>query len=227
MILRIPHVLCADQVADVRSRLQTASWVDGRVTAGEQSRLAKANLQLAEDDPLARGLGAEVLQALAGNRRFMSAALPLRIFPPLFSLYCDGMGFSDHVDNAIRRPPHGGPPCRTDLSATLFLSDPDAYDGGELCFREGLEERRVRLPAGGLVLYPATTVHRVTPVTRGVRLAGVFWVQSLVAETGRRDLLFELDSAVADVRRDLGDAHSAAVRLVGIYHNLVRGWAQT
>ncbi len=227
MILQIPRVLTPDEAADFVRRLADAPWADGRITAGPQSGRVKANQQLPEDGALARFLGERLLKALSGHPRFVSAALPRRVYPPLFNRYGEGMAFGDHVDNAIRMGPQGGPPYRTDLSATLFLNDPESYDGGELCFGEGLDARAVKLPAGDLVLYPASTVHRVNPVTRGVRLAGVFWVESLVADATQRDLLFDLDAAIGEARRDLGDGHAVAVRLVGAYHNLVRLWART
>ena len=225
MLIHIPQVLTADQVRLCREALRDAAWVDGRVTAGEQSGLAKHNLQLPEDAPEAKALGDVVLKALAGNARFMSAALPLKVYPPLFNRYGDGMGFGDHIDNAIRHSPVTGARYRTDLSCTLFLSDPADYDGGELMFEDGVAAQSIKLPAGDMVLYPASTVHRVEPITRGERWASFFWVQSMVADLGQRTLLHQLDQAVAATRRDLGDGHAAAVSLVGIYHNLIRMWA--
>ena len=226
MLIHIPCVLTTDQVRQCREVLGGAAWVDGRVTAGEQSGLAKRNLQLPEDAPPARALGEVVLQALAGNPRFMSAALPLKVYPPLFNRYGEGMGFGDHIDNAIRISPVTGARYRTDLSCTLFLSDPADYDGGELMIEDGLAARSIKLPAGDMILYPATTVHRVTPITRGERWASFFWIQSMVADAGQRELLRQLDQAVATARGDLGDDHPAAVSLVGVYHNLIRMWAE-
>lgn len=226
MILHIRHVMTPDQVRHCRQTLLDAAWVDGRVTAGEQSGLAKNNLQLAEDTPQAGALGQIVLRALADNPRFMSAALPLKVYPPLFNRYGEGMGFGDHVDNAIRISPVSGARYRTDLSCTLFLSDPAEYDGGELVFDDGFSARGVKLTAGDLILYPASTVHRVEPITRGERLASFFWVKSMVADLGQRALLYQLDQAVAAARRDLGDDHPSAVSLVGVYHNLIRMWAE-
>ena len=189
-------------------------------------RDAKHNLQLPEDTPQAKALGEVILKALAGNAHFMSAALPLKVYPPLFNRYGEGMGFGDHIDNAIRISPVTGGRYRTDLSCTLFLSDPDDYDGGELLFEDGVSARPIKLPAGDMILYPATTVHRVEPITRGERWASFFWVQSMVADLGRRELLYRLDQAVAATRQDLGDGHAASVSLVGVYHNLVRMWAE-
>lgn len=226
MILHIRGVLTPDQVRHCRDVLLGAVWVDGRITAGDQSGLAKRNLQLPEDAPQAKALGEVVLGALAGNPHFMSAALPLKVYPPLFNRYGAGMGFGDHIDNAIRVSPVSGARYRTDLSCTLFLSDPADYDGGELLFDDDVSARGVKLPAGDLILYPATTLHRVEPVTRGERWASFFWVQSMVADLGQRVLLHQLDQTVAVARRDLGDNHAAAVSLVGVYHNLVRMWAE-
>jgi len=226
-LIHIPRLLTPDQVRQCRDLLGQADWVDGRVTAGEQSGIAKRNLQLPEDAPRAKVLGEVVLKALAGSGPFMSAALPLKVYPPLFNRYGEGMGFGDHIDNAIRVSPVTGARYRTDLSCTLFLSDPADYDGGELMFEDGVAARGVKLPAGDMILYPANTVHRVTPITRGERWASFFWVQSMVADTGQRDLLYQLDQAVAAARGDLGDDNAAAVSLVGVYHNLIRMWAQT
>jgi len=227
MLLRIPHLLTPDQVAHCRATLAAAAWADGGETAGEQSRLAKHNLQLPETAPEAKALGSLVLRAVAANPAFMSAALPLKVFPPLFNLYRPGMAFGDHIDNAVRVSAVTGARYRTDLSCTLFLSEPGAYDGGELVIEAGgLQPSRVKLAAGDAILYPATRVHRVEPVARGERLAAFFWVQSMVADEGRRALLHDLDRAIAAARRDLGDAHGAAVSLVGVYHNLIRMWAE-
>ena len=226
MILPIPAVLSSDQVSEACAALLTAPWVDGKVTAGAQSGCAKRNLQLPENAPQAGALGDLVLKALARSPAFMSAALPLKVFPPLFNRYAQGMAFGDHIDNAIRSAPSTGARYRTDLSCTLFLSAPDTYDGGELVIADALEPRRVKLAAGDMVLYPATSVHRVAPVTRGERLACFFWVQSMVADPGRRALLHDMDRAIGDVRTHLGDEAAAAVALTGTYHNLVRMWAQ-
>jgi len=227
VLIHIPRVLTPEQVRQCREALAESAWVDGRVTAGKQSGRAKHNLQLPEDAPEAKVLGEMVLKALAASDRFMSAALPLKVYPPLFNRYGEGMGFGDHIDNAIRISPVTGARYRTDLSCTLFLSDPADYDGGELMFEDGVAARSIKLPAGDMILYPATTVHRVAPITRGERWASFFWVQSMVGDLGQRDLLHQLDQAVAAARGDLGDDHAAAVALVGVYHNLVRMWARS
>jgi PKHD-type hydroxylase len=225
-MLQIPGVLSADQVSHCHAVLRQAGWVDGRVTAGEQSRRAKHNLQVPEDAPETKALGELILKSLAAHPRFMSAALPLRVYPPMFNRYAEGMGFGDHIDNAIRGSPITGGRYRTDLSCTLFLTNPDQYDGGDLVIEDGFSPRRVKLPAGDMLLYPATTVHRVEPVTRGERWASFFWVQSLVESGERRRLLFDLDQATVATRGRLGDEDPAAVSLVGVYHNLLRMWSQ-
>jgi PKHD-type hydroxylase len=226
MMLQIPNVLTPEQVCHCRRVLQSAAWVDGRVTAGEQSGQVKRNLQVPENAPEAAALGDLILKALAASPRFMSAALPLKVFPPLFNRYGEGMGFGDHIDNAIRISAASQARYRTDLSCTLFLTDPDDYDGGELVIGEDLSAARVKLPAGDMALYPATTVHRVEPITRGERWASFFWVQSMVADVSRRALLYELDRATSATRLRLGDEDPAAISLVGVYHNLIRMWAE-
>jgi PKHD-type hydroxylase len=226
MMLHVAKVLTPDQVAHCNDVLRSAPWADGRATAGDQSARAKHNLQLPEAAAEAGALGDLVLKALAANPYFMSAALPLRVYPPLFNRYAEGMGFGAHIDNAVRISPVTGARYRTDLSGTLFLSDPEQYDGGELVIEDGFAPRRAKLPAGDMALYPATSVHRVEPVTRGERWASVFWVQSMVADSGQRALLYDLDQSIMLTRRDLGDDHRAAVSLVGVYHNLVRRWSQ-
>jgi PKHD-type hydroxylase len=226
MMLHIPKVLTAEQVGHCRDVLTRAAWIDGRATAGDQSGLVKRNLQVPEEATEAKALGEMILAALAGNPSFMSAALPLRVYPPLFNRYAEAMGFGDHIDSAVRISPVTGGRYRTDLSCTLFLTDPDEFDGGELVIEGALASAGLKLPAGDMVLYPATTVHRVEPVTRGERWAAFFWVQSMVADQSRRDLLHNLDQAIIAVRGDLGDVHPAAVSLVGVYHNLVRMWSQ-
>ena len=223
MLLTLPAVLSPEEVAASRAALLQADWRDGRITAGAQSALAKANLQLHADAPAARQVGELILERLGRHDGFLAAALPQRVFPPLFNRYDPGMGFGDHIDNAVRI---GGEPARryrTDLSCTLFLTDPADYDGGELAI-DG--QGGVRLGAGDLLLYEASTVHRVTPVTRGSRLAAFFWVQSMVRDRGQRELLFDLDASIRTARGELGDDHPAAVRLAGTYHNLIRMWAE-
>ena len=223
-MLHIPKVLDATQVADFRKRLAGAGWTDGRITAGYQSARAKNNLQLPQDDPVARELSAAVRAALDRSPLFFAAALPRRVFPPLFNLYKEGNGFGDHVDNAVRFE-QNGQPVRTDLSATLFLSDPEEYDGGELVVGASSGTHRVKLPAGDMVLYPATTIHKVEAITRGERLASFFWIQSMVREEGERTLLFNLDVAIQKLNQDHPE-HPASVELVGVYHNLLRKWAE-
>lgn len=224
MLLRVPDVFTADQVEACRDALERADWVDGRVTAGHQSARAKHNLQLPEDHPLARQWGEALLQALSRNGLFHAAALPLKIFPPLFNCYREGGNFGVHIDNAIRDVRGTVHRVRTDLSATLFLSEPDSYDGGELVVEDTYGAHAVKLPAGHLVLYPASSLHRVNPVTRGARLASFFWIQSLVRDDGERTLLFDLDQAITRLSRDLPN-HPALVSLTGTYHNLLRRWA--
>ena len=223
MILHIAGLLTPDDVRQCREALSEASWSDGRATAGDQSALAKRNLQISDAAPETAALRTLILARLRANDRFMSAALPARVFPPMFNRYDTGMGFGDHIDNALRFAEEAGGFCRTDLSCTLFLSDPEAYDGGGLVIGPG--GAPMRLPAGDLLLYPGGTVHRVEPVTRGSRLASFFWVQSMVRDADRRTLLHDLDQAIALARRDLTDRHAAAVSLTGAYHNLVRMWA--
>jgi PKHD-type hydroxylase len=224
MMLHVPKVLDAARVADFRKRLAGASWTDGRITAGYQSARAKDNLQLPQSDPVARELSAAVRTALDCSPLFFAAALPRRVFTPLFNLYKEGNGFGDHVDNAVRYE-QTGQPLRTDLSATLFLSGPDEYDGGELVIGAASGTHSVKLPAGDMVLYPATTVHKVEAITRGERLACFFWIQSMVRDDGERTLLFNLDLAIQKLNQ--GDpGHPSAVELVGVYHNLLRKWAE-
>jgi PKHD-type hydroxylase len=230
MLVQIPHVLSEEQLAHIRTQLAAADWVDGKVTAGAQSAGPKNNLQLPEDAPAARALGETILSALGRNQRFMSASLALRVFPPLFNRYDAGMEFGPHIDNAIRlvKPSLGsGSPIRvrTDLSATLFLTDPSDYDGGELVVEDTFGTHKVKLAAGDLVLYSATSRHHVTPVTRGSRWSSFFWIQSMVRDQSARAMLFELDNAVQGLRRDLGDS-GPVVSLTGLYHNLLRRWAE-
>jgi PKHD-type hydroxylase len=224
MLIAIPDVLSADQVLQFRHLLDRAEWIDGRVTAGPQSARAKDNQQLADDDPTARQIGDAIVAALQRSPLFISAALPLRVFPPLFNRYQGGQSFGSHVDNAIRQVTGTPHRIRTDLSATLFFSTPDEYDGGELLVEDTYGLHSVKLPAGHMVLYPSTSLHSVRPVTRGARVSSFFWIQSMVRDDGQRTLLFDLDNAIQRVARDLPD-HPATVQLTGVYHNLVRRWA--
>jgi PKHD-type hydroxylase len=225
MLLQIPDVLTADEVARARQRLDAAPWIDGRVTAGHQSAKAKDNLQLPEDSAVARELGDEILAALQRNPLFIAAALPARVFPPLFNRYQGGQSFGNHVDNAIRHVSGTPVRIRTDLSATLFFAGPDEYDGGELVIEDTYGVHAVKLPAGHLVLYPSSSLHHVRPVTRGARVASFFWIQSMVRDDGERTLLFDLDSAIQQLTQISVD-HPAAVPLTGVYHNLLRRWAE-
>jgi PKHD-type hydroxylase len=224
MLLQISDVLMPEQVAHARRLLDEAEWVDGRVTAGFQSARVKDNLQLPEDHPIARQLGEMVLAALHRNALFIAAALPLRVFPPLFNAYRGGQAFGNHVDNAIRQVPGTPTRIRADLSATLFLADPDEYDGGELLIEDTYGVHSIKLPAGHLVLYPSTSLHNVQPVTRGARLASFFWIQSMLRDDGKRSLLFDLDTAIQRLTVDMPE-HPAALQLTAVYHNLLRRWA--
>jgi PKHD-type hydroxylase len=225
MLIPIPDVLTAEQVAQARQILDSAEWVDGRVTAGPQSARAKDNQQLPEDSPATRELGQMILGALQRNPLFITAALPLQVFPPLFNRYRGGQSFGTHVDNAIRQVPGTPHRIRTDLSATLFFTGPDEYDGGELVVEDTYGVHSVKLPPGHLVLYPSTSLHHVRPVTRGARICSFFWIQSMIRDDAERTLLFDLDSSIQRISRDLPD-HPSAVQLTGIYHNLVRRWAE-
>jgi PKHD-type hydroxylase len=224
MLLHVPEVLNAEGVRECREVLDAAEWIDGSDTAGFQSVQVKRNLQLRQDSGSTQKLGGMVLDALDQNLLFNSAALPARVFPPLFNCYREGQAFGNHVDNAIRSVPHTGHRVRTDISATLFLSAPDEYEGGELVIDDTYGPHKVKLPAGHLVLYPGTSLHRVLPVTRGARLASFFWIQSLVREDAQRSLLFDLDMAIVRLRRQVGD-NDQIVALTGVYHNLLRRWA--
>lgn len=225
MLLHVPSVLTPDQTQHCRAVLQNANWADGRMTAGYQSAKVKDNRQLPEDLPEARTLGDMILTALQSNALFISAALPLKVFPPLFNRYDASMSFGNHVDNALRYLP-GGSRVRTDISATLFLNAPEEYDGGELLIDDTYGAHKVKLPAGDMVLYPATSIHRVAPITRGTRLASFFWIQSMVRTDMQRTLLFDLDMAIGQVSKALPD-HAASVSLTACYHNLLRLWAET
>jgi PKHD-type hydroxylase len=229
MLIQIPDVLTPAQVARGRALLDAADWIDGKVTAGYQSAKAKDNMQLLEGSPVAVELGNMIVTALGQNPTFVSAALPLRIFPPLFNRYSGGQSFGTHVDNAIRQVPGTPHRIRTDLSATLFFAGPDEYDGGELCVEDAYGVQRVKLPAGHMILYPATSLHHVTPVTRGARICSFFWLQSMIRDDQRRSLLFDLDLAIQRLSRDLPEnisAQQSSVQLTGVYHNLLRQWAE-
>jgi PKHD-type hydroxylase len=224
MLLHIPDVLSADQVAHCRHKLEGAEWIDGRVTAGHQSGRAKDNMQLPEDHPVARELGDLIVASLQDSPLFMAAALPLKVFPPLFNRYQGNQSFGTHVDNAIRQVTGTPHRVRTDLSATLHLAQPDEYEGGELVIEDTYGVHNVKLPAGHLILYPSSSLHHVRPVTRGTRLASFFWIQSMVRDDGQRTLLFDLDMAIQQIGSQSPD-HPATVQLTGIYHNLLRRWA--
>ncbi|KXI27702.1 Fe2+-dependent dioxygenase [Paraglaciecola hydrolytica] len=226
MLLKIPQVLTKEQVKQAKEQLQKADWTDGNITAGYQSSQTKNNLQLPNDSLIGRQLGDMILSALAQNNLFMSAALPGKIFPPLFNCYQGGQSFGTHIDNAIRQVPGTPVKIRTDLSMTLFISEPDEYEGGELVMEDTYGTQRVKLAAGDLVLYPATSLHRVTPVTKGRRLASFFWLQSMVASDEKRSILFDMDMAIQSLRNKVQDSPEI-VQLTGVYHNLLRQWAQT
>ncbi len=226
MMLTIPEVLTAEQVRHCRERLAQADWSDGRATAGHMAAQVKQNLQLHEDSPVARELGDLVLQALGRHPLFVSAALPLKVLPPRFNRYEGGGNYGSHIDAAVFSVPGTPHRVRSDLSVTLFLSEPDEYEGGELTVEDTYGEHSVKLPAGDLVLYPGTSLHHVTPVTRGTRLASFFWVQSLVRDDNQRALMLELDAAIQQLARDT-PGHASLNRLTGVYHNLLRQWAET
>lgn len=224
MLLAIPDILNSDQVAHARKLLDQAEWVDGRVTAGHQSARAKDNMQIPEDHPAARELGNLIVAALEQSGLFIAAALPAKVFPPLFNRYQAGQTFGTHVDNAIRQVPNTAHYVRTDLSATLFLSQPDEYQGGELVIEDTYGVHKIKLPAGDMILYPASSLHHVTPVTQGARLASFFWIQSMVRDDGERTLLFDLDMALQRLNNDVPN-HPSTVQLTAVYHNLLRRWA--
>lgn len=226
MLLKIPKLLSKEQVKAVKEELLKADWADGNITAGYQSSQAKNNLQLPDNCPVARQLGDIVLGALGQNNLFMAAALPAKIFPPLFNCYQGGQAFGTHVDNAIRQVPGTPVKIRTDISMTLFISEPEEYEGGELTIEDTYGSQRVKLAAGDMVLYPSTSLHRVTPVTKGRRLASFFWLQSMVASDEKRSILFDMDMAIQSLRQHVNDS-AEIVQLTGVYHNLLRQWAHT
>jgi PKHD-type hydroxylase len=228
MLTCVSNVLRKDEVADFRRIMDGCAWEDGRSTAGAQSALVKSNEQLPPDSEISRRLGNRIVSALAANPRFISAAIPLHIFPPLFNRYAAAGGhhFGIHVDNAVRGDHLTGLRIRTDLSVTLFLAEPDEYDGGELVVEDAYGSHEVKLPAGDLVLYPASSLHMVTPVTRGVRVASFFWLQSMIRDASARSMIFDLDTAIQALAERLGRDDPETVRLTGVYHNLIRHWAE-
>ncbi|HWA08246.1 MAG TPA: Fe2+-dependent dioxygenase [Opitutaceae bacterium] len=225
MILDIPDILPSDQLAAARRTIEAAEWVDGRVTAGHQGARVKDNQQIPAEHPAARQVGEAIARALMQNPLFMSAALPLHFLPPMFNRYTGGQQFGTHVDGSIRTIPGTGHRIRTDLSATFFLAGPEEYDGGELIIEDTYGAKSVKLPAGHLVLYPGTSLHRVTPVTRGARLCSFFWIQSMIRDDARRALLFEMDVAIQRLGAE-NATHPSVISLTGVYHNLLRQWAE-
>ena len=223
MMIHIPNVLSPEQVARCRAVMEKAAWVDGRVTAGHQSAQVKFNLQLPEEAPESRELGDMVLEALGRSNLFMSAVLPKQVFPPLFNRYDAGMTFGAHVDNAVRAG--NGARIRTDVSSTMFISGPEDYDGGELVVQDTYGEHSVKLPAGDMIVYPATSLHNVMPITRGSRIASFFWTQSMVRDESKRSLLFDMDMAIIKLGRD-HPGHASNVELTAVYHNLLRQWVE-
>ncbi len=226
MMLHIPNVLTREQVAAMRAAIDAADWVDGRATVGSQGAQVKRNRQLPESSPVALEQGRIVQQALLANPLFFAAALPLRIVPPLFNRYSGGETYGLHVDGSVRNVPGSPLRLRTDVSSTLFLCDPDEYDGGELVVVDTYGTHEVKLPAGDLILYPSTSLHRVEPVTRGERVCSFFWTQSLVRDDARRAMLFEMDQTIQKLRDRLGETDET-VSLTGQYHNLLRMWSET
>ena len=225
MLIAIPELLDADGVARMRGIIDAAEWVDGNATSGHQSALAKRNEQLAEGSTAVREAGALVLDALGRSPLFFAAALPLKVFPPLFNRYGEGQTFGTHVDNAIRIQRGSDFRIRSDLSVTLFLAEPEAYDGGELVVEDVFGAQRVKLPAGHAVVYPSSSLHHVTPVTRGTRVASFFWLQSMVRDDAARRILFDLDRSVQRLTATLGGVDRSVIELTGVYHNLLRRWA--
>jgi PKHD-type hydroxylase len=227
MLIQIPKVLTAEQAGQFHQALMQADWTDGRETAGYLSNRVKNNVQLPELHPLAIKLGRAILDALDRTPQFISAALPLKVVPPLFNRYAGGQAYGSHIDGGIRPVAGSSARVRTDLSATLFLSDPADYDGGELNIEDMFGKRSVKLPAGDLLLYPSTSLHHVTPVTRGVRLASFFWIQSMIRDNEQRAVLYEVDSIVQKLGGAGSAQHDEALRLAGVYHNLLRFWADS
>ena len=228
MMIHIPQVLTKDQVARLRALIDAAEWIDGNATSGAQSALAKRNEQLPEDSPAAKAAGEAILDALSANPLFVTAALPQTVFPPLFNRYGGGQTFGVHIDNSIRQSREGTVRIRSDLSATLFLTEPEDYDGGELLVEDTYGVHEVKLPAGDMILYPASSLHQVTPVTRGARTSSFFWIQSLIRDDAKRALLFQMDIAIQQLAGKVGAGAGAPelVSLTGTYHNLLRMWAE-
>lgn len=224
MLLHIENVLSAEEQAQARQLLADAPWADGRITAGSQSGQVKNNLQLPQHSETGKALSQLIKTAVLRHPQFFSAALPHTVFPPLINCYRAGQNFGNHIDNAVRSDPYSGQWVRTDVSSTLFLNSPDEYDGGELVIEDNYGSHSVKLAAGDMIVYPATSLHRVTPVTRGQRVAGFFWTQSMVSSDEKRTLLFDMDRAISSLRAEHGDT-SALVLLTGTYHNLLRQWA--
>jgi PKHD-type hydroxylase len=224
LLIHIPTVLTPEEVALCRQKLDAADWVDGRATAGDQSAKVKHNLQVPENSPTARELGDIVLRGLARSPLFASATLPLRVYPPMFNRYDVGMTFDTHVDNAIRNV--SGTRMRTDVSSTLFLSAPEEYDGGELVIEDTYGAQSVKLPAGDMIVYPATSLHRVNPITRGSRWGSFFWTQSMIEDDRQRRLLFEMDMSIIQMRTVVPDDHVSVLGLTACYHNLMRMWCK-
>lgn len=228
MLVCIPEILSKDEVAEFRRVMDAADWEDGRSTAGSQSAMVKRNEQLPPDGEVSRALGQRIIRALTANPRFLAAAIPLQIFPPLFNRYAASSGhhFGIHVDNAVRGDPLTGLRIRTDLSVTLFLAEPEEYDGGELIIEDTYGSHEVKLAAGDAVLYPSSSLHMVSPVTRGARVASFFWLQSMIRDAHVRSMIFDLDSAIQGLVERLGRDDPETVKLTGIYHNLIRYWAE-
>ena len=227
MLLAIPDLLTKSEVAEFRKWMEQAEWVDGNVTSGHQSALAKNNMQLPQDSPVARKIGEFIQGVLAAHPLFISAALPAKVFPPLFNRYSEGQAFGTHVDNSIRQLKGTNFRIRSDLSATLFLTEPEDYDGGELTIEDTFGVQRVKLPAGHMVLYPSSSLHHVTPVTRGARVSSFFWLESMVRDDSQRTLLFQLDRTIQKLVMDKGNDNAEVISLTGIYHNLLRMWADS
>lgn len=226
MLICIPDVLSKGEVAEFRHAMETAPWEDGRSTAGAQSAMVKNNEQLPPNGDLARSLGKRVITALTASPLFISAAIPLHIFPPLFNRYSQGHYFGVHIDNAVRGDHLTGTRIRTDLSVTLFLSEPHEYDGGELIVEDNYGSHEIKLPAGHLVLYPASSLHTVSPISQGVRMASFFWLQSMIRDPHARSLIFDLDTVIQGLVERIGRDDPQTVKLVGIYHNLIRYWSE-